>query len=321
VSYKDYYQVLGVERSASQDEIQKAYKKLARKYHPDVSKEPNAEDRFKQINEANDVLKDPEKRKLYDKYGGAWKAISEGRQPPPGTENVRFDFRDFGFDGAQGIDPNDLGSIFEQFFGGQVDLGGGGFGGMRGARRGRPRGPRRGDDRESILELGVRDAFAGGTRDLALRDPETGDVSRITVKIPAGVRNGQRIRLAGKGGQGGPGGGESGDLFLDVHVVPDHRFRLEGDDVYTTLPVTPWDAALGTSATLPTLDGEVRLKVPPGSSSGRSIRLKEKGYPRRDGSRGDLYATVQIRVPEQLSSKERELFEKLRESSGFKPAE
>lgn len=312
MSYKDYYDALGVSRSASQDEVAKAYKNLARKYHPDVNKEPGAEDRFKSINEAYDVLKDPQKRSLYDKYGAAWKAISEGRQPPPGTENVHFDFGDLGGMGgfgAQGIDPNDLGSIFEQFFGGQVE-------GMRGARR-RPRGPRRGEDRESVLEIGVAEAFSGGTRDLAIRDPETGQTSRVSVKIPGGVRTGQRIRLAGKGGSGALGG-SPGDLFLEIKLASDERFRLEGDDLYVSLPVTPWEAALGATVPLATLDGEVRLKVPPGTSSGRNIRLREKGYPRKDGGRGDLYATVQIAVPASLTPRERELFEELQKVSAFR---
>lgn len=318
MSYKDYYEALGVARAASQEELQKAYKKLARKYHPDVNKEAGAEDRFKSINEAYDVLKDPEKRRLYDKYGAAWKAISEGRQPPPGTDQVPFDFQGFGFDGfggggagPGGIDPNDLSSIFEQFFGGQVE----GMPGARGARR-RARGPRRGGDRESVLEIGASDAFQGGSRDLAIRDPDTGQTARLTVRIPGGVRTGQRIRLAGKGGAGAAGG-PPGDLFLEVKVVPDARFRLEGDDVYTTLPITPWEAALGTTASLATLDGEVRIKVPAGSSSGRNIRLRGKGYPTKDGGRGDLYATVQIVVPESLSDRERELFEQLQQASSF----
>lgn len=316
MSYKDYYETLGVSRTASQDELQKAYRQIARKAHPDVNKEAGAEDRFKSINEAYDVLKDPEKRKLYDKYGAAWKAISEGRQPPPGTEQVRFDFRDFDFGGAGGgaqqIDPNDLSSIFEQFFGGQVE-------GMRPGRR-RARGPRRGEDRESVLEIGVSDALSGGPRDLGIREPETGQTTRLTVRIPGGVRTGQRIRLTGKGGPGSAGG-PPGDLYLVVNVVADARFRLEGDDLYTSLPVAPWEAALGATVPLTTPDGEVRLKVPPGSSSGRSIRLRGKGYPTaaNGGARGDLYATVQILVPETLTDRERELFEALSKESPFRP--
>lgn len=314
MSYKDYYQVLGVERSVSQDDLQKAYKKLARKYHPDVNKEPGAEDSFKEVNEAYEVLKDAKKRGLYDKYGSAWKAISEGRQPPPGAEQVRFDFGDFdGFSGFQGgnVDPNDLGSIFEQFFAGQA--------GARGARAGGRRRPMhaRGDDRETTLELGVRDAFAGGSRELRIRDPESGQTTNLTVKIPGGVRSGQKIRLAGKGGSGF-NGGPPGDLFLEIRVVDDERFSLEDDELKTTLSIAPWDAALGTTVSLETLDGEVRLKVPAGTSSGRSIRLRGKGYPKKDGTRGDLYAVVQIVVPESLSDEERALFEKLRDTSRFK---
>lgn len=306
MSYKNYYEVLGVSRDATQDDIQKAYRKLARKHHPDVNKAADAEERFKELNEAYDVLKDPEKRRLYDKYGAAWKAISEGRQPPPGTENVRFDFAGFdGFSGAS-FDPANLGAIFEQFFAGE----------MPGSTRRRARAPRRGEDHESVLRLGVREAFAGGAREIGIADPETGQVQRLTVRIPPGVRTGQRIRLAGKGAPGR--GGPPGDLYLRVEVVADDRFRIEGDDLYTTLPVTPWEAALGTTVTLQTLDGEVRLKVPPGTSSGRNIRLRDKGYPTKEGGRGDLYATLQIVVPEHLSAKEKHLFEQLQQVSSFR---
>lgn len=340
MSYKDYYQLLGVDRSASQEDIQRAYRRLARKYHPDVAKEPNAEERFKEINEAYQVLKDPEKRALYDKYGSAWKAISEGRAPPPGADQASFDFREFfsrragaeGFEGfSASFDFDDLGSMFEQFFGGLYE----GFDRRRrgvgsatnssplyddlfGSRSQGARGPKRGKDVESVLQLTVSEAFTGGPREIAISNAATGATERLTVKIPPGVRPGQRIRLAGKGNPGRDGG-PPGDLFLKVEVTPDHRFRLEGDDVYTTLAVTPWDAALGATVTLPTLDGEVRVKVPPGSSSGRKIRLGQRGYPRKDGGRGDLYATVQIMVPEQLTPRERELFEQLRAASSFRP--
>jgi curved DNA-binding protein len=310
VSYKDYYEVLGVTRSATSDEVQKAFRALARKHHPDVSKEPKAEDRFKEINEAYEVLKDTEKRGLYDKYGPAWKAISEGRQPPPGAENVRFDMGDMGgFGGAQGMDPNDLQSIFEQMFAGQV----GGMPGMGGRQR-RQR-PTRGRDLESVIEVGIEEAFRGGTREVGVSDPATGETTRLSFKIPAGVRDGQRIRLAGKGGAGPRG---NGDLFLEVKVVADARFRLEGDDVLTTLRVTPWEAALGATASLPTLDAEVRLKVPAGTSSGRRIRLRGKGMKRADGERNDLYAVIEIAIPTELSDRERELFEALAEASTFK---
>jgi curved DNA-binding protein len=302
VSYKDFYQLLGVERTASQDEIQKAFKKLARKLHPDVNKEPGAEERFKEVNEAYEALKDPEKRKLYDKYGASWKAISEGRQPPPGAQ--QFDFRDFG--GMGGMDPNDMSSIFEQFFGATQ---------TRGGRRGR--GPRAGQDHETQLALTVREAYEGGPRELTLRDAD-GEVTRLTVKIPSGVRAGQKIRLAGRGGPG-TGGGPAGDLLLEVKLLSNDEFRFDGDDLYTPLRISPWEAALGAKVQLRTLDGEVAIKVPAGSSSGRNIRLREKGYPKADKSRGDLYATILVAVPESLTGEEKELFERLASTSRFDP--
>lgn len=316
MSYKDYYEVLGVQRGASSDEMQKAFRTLARKYHPDRNKDPKAEDRFKEINEAYEVLKDDKKRALYEQYGPAWKAISEGRQPPPGAENVRFDFGDMG--GAQGMNPNDLQAIFEQMFaggGGQV----GGFGGIpgMGGRGFGARAPRqtRGRDLESTFEVGIEEAFRGGSREIGLSDAESGETTRITFKIPAGVRDGQKIRLAGKGHPGARG---PGDLYLTVKLVADERFRFEGADLITPLRVTPWEAALGAVAPLTTLDGEVKLKVPAGTSSGRRIRLRGKGYPREDGERGDLYAALEIAVPETLSDREKELFEALAKESAFK---
>jgi curved DNA-binding protein len=315
VSYKDYYEVLGVSRSASKDDLQSAFRKLARKYHPDVSKEPGAEDRFKELNAAYEVLKDDEKRRLYDKYGPAWKAISEGRQPPPGMDDVRFDFGQ-GFGGA-GFDPNDLGSIFEQFFaqqqGGFGGPGFGGFGGRRGARRPQPS---KGADVEATIELGVEEAFRGGAREIGLRDA-SGSPQKLTVKIPAGVRSGQKIRLKEKGQPGGLGG-PPGDLLLEVKIVADDRFRLEDDALHTSVHVTPWEAALGTTVEVPTLEGELRLKIPAGSSSGRQIRLRGKGYPLAGGERGDLFATVHIKVPAELSERERALFEELAKVSTFK---
>jgi curved DNA-binding protein len=312
VSYKDYYDVLGVSRSASAEEVQKAFRGLARKYHPDVSKEPKADDKFKQINEAYEVLKDSEKRALYDKYGPAWKAISEGRQPPPGAENVRFDMGDLGgMGGAAGFDPNDLQSIFEQMFAGQV----GGMGGIGGRQQRRQRATR-GRDLESVIEVGIEEAFRGGAREVGVSDPVTGETTRLTFRIPPGVRDGQRIRLAGKGAAGPRG---PGDLFLEVKLVADGRFRLEGEDVLTTLRVAPWEAALGVTVSLATLDAEVRLKVPAGTSSGRRIRLRGKGLKDSEGERGDLYAVIEIAVPGSLSDRERELFEELAKVSDFKP--
>lgn len=318
MSYKDYYQILGVDRGATQEAIAKAFRTIARKNHPDVNKDPKAEERFKEANEAHEVLKDPEKRRLYDQYGPAWKAISEGRQPPPGTERVRFDF---GGDGAgfQGIDPNDLGSIFEQFFGGGMAGGMPGMGGIpgMGGRGGRRPRARAGADAEARLELGVEEAFRGGTRELAFAT-EGGATSRVSLKVPAGVRAGQKIRLGGKGGEGAMGG-PAGDLYLEVAIVPDARYALEGDDVVVRLPVSPWEAVLGASVPVATLDGEVRLKIPAGTSSGRRIRLKERGYPKAGGGRGDLFVEVRIAVPSEPSAEERRLFEELAAKSTFDP--
>ncbi len=316
MSYKDYYEVLGVARTASKDEVQSAYRKLARKYHPDVSKEPKAEDRFKEVNEAYEVLKDEKKRALYDKYGSTWKAVSEGRAPPPDMGDVRFDF---GGAGGGAFDPRDLGSIFEQFFAQRGAGGAGGFdfgaAGFGGGRR-KARGPMRGEDVEAALELGISDAYAGGSRELGLTDA-SGNVQHLTVKVPAKVRAGQKIRLKEKG-HAGRFGGPAGDLLLEIKLASDERFRIEGDALLTTVPITPWEAALGASVEVPTLDGVVRLKVPAGSSSGRRIRLREKGYPRSSSERGDLYAVLEIRVPSPLGERERELFEELQRVSSFK---
>jgi curved DNA-binding protein len=314
VAYKDYYQVLEIPRTASEDDVKQAYRKLARKYHPDVSKEKDAEQRFKDLNEAHDVLKDEKKRALYDQYGEAWKAAAEGRAPSPGAERAPEDFRAQGFD----FDPSefqgqDFSSVFEQFFGGRV---------RGGARRGGVRygdaWPDVGADREATIELPVEEAFRGGERGISLMDPTSGEQRSYNVRIPAGVRSGQRIRLAGQGGRGGDG---AGDLYLRVQLRPGEKFRLDGDDVYTPLPVTPWEAALGASVSLPTLDGSVRLKIPAGSSTGRKIRLKGKGYPSAGSERGDLYAELRVEVPPSLSAEERELLERWAALSKFNPRE
>jgi curved DNA-binding protein len=306
VAYKNYYEVLEVPRTASQDEIKRAYRKLARKYHPDVSKETAAEQRFKDVNEANEVLKDPNKRELYDRYGETWKAVADGHAPPPDPaerERVRQDF------GAQDFDPSqfsDVGSVFESFFGGPFRAGRGAAGSEWAPA---------GADQEATLELDVEAAYRGGEQSLSLVDPASGEQRQYNVRIPAGVRAGQRIRLAGQGGRSARG---AGDLYLRVQLRPSDRFRLEGDDVQTTLAVAPWEAALGAAVTLQTLDGGVRLKVPPGSSSGRRIRLKGKGYPSAPGSRGDLYAEVRVEVPSELSAEERTLLERWAEISSFR---
>lgn len=317
MSYKDYYTILGVKRDASADEIKRAFRKLARKYHPDVSKEPDAEDRFKEVNQAHEVLGDEEKRKLYDQHGESWKAVSEGQAPRPDAENIRYEFRGEGFDPEQF---QDLGSLFEELFGG---AGGGAFGGPRpgGRQAGRAQWrewPMAGPDFESTLELRLEEAYAGGERDITLRSPSTGDTRSYRVKIPSGVRDGQRIRLAGQGGQGA-GGAPAGDLYMKVQLLPHDHYRFEGQDLVTPLPLAPWEAALGASVAVRTLDGNVRIRVPAGSSSGKRIRLKGKGYPVGRGRRSDLFAEIQVVVPKAPTAREKELFEQLAAASGFRP--
>jgi curved DNA-binding protein len=273
---RDFYDVLGVERSASTDDIRRAYRALARRYHPDVNKDPDAEERFKEVSEAYDVLSDPEKRERYDRFGAA----ADG-----GPE--------FG-----GFEAGDLGDLFETFLGGA---------GRRGGFAGR------GMDHEAVLELSLEEAARGGRRPMTLGDGRSYDVA-----VPAGVRQDQRIRLAGEGGQG-VGGGPSGDLFLRVRIKPHPRFRLDGRDLHVDLPVTPWEAALGAEAAVPTLDGRARVNVPAGSSSGRRLRLRGQGFPVPRAAQGDLYATVKIMVPAHLSDRERELFEELAAASSFDP--
>jgi curved DNA-binding protein len=315
VAYKDYYQVLGIPRTATEEALKQAYRQLARKYHPDVSKEKDAEQRFKDLNEANDVLKDPKKRALYDQYGEAWKAAAEGHAPPPGAERARQDFSAQGFE----FDPNDvgdLGSVFETFFRGRnaraSRRGSAGFSGFGSTDVW----PETSADREATIQLSVEDAFRGGERSISLQDGSSAEQRTYNVRIPAGVRSGQRVRLAGQGGRSAEG---AGDLYLRIELQPSQRFRLEGDDVHSVLPVTPWEAALGATVTLRTLDGTVRIKVPAGSSSGRKIRLKAKGYPSASGERGDLYAELRVDVPTDLGDEERDLIQRWASMSKFNP--
>jgi curved DNA-binding protein len=305
VGYRDYYEVLGVPRGAGDEEIRSAYRKLAREYHPDVNKDPGADDRFKEISEAYEVLRDPEKRERYDRLGANWKAgedVSDaagfggrGRGAQGDFGGVRMDFGD-----------GDFSDFFEGFFGRRrADPGGGsGFDGFS----------MRGGDREAMLEVTLEEAARGGKRRVSLADG--GD---FEVRIPIGVRDGQKIRLAGQGGEGA-GGGPPGDLYLRVRVKPHPRFSLEGDDLVVELPVAPWEAALGATVPVPTLDrGVARVKLPAGSSSGRRLRLRGEGMPRPGARRGDLYAVARIVVPKRLEQRERELFEELAAVSRFDP--
>jgi curved DNA-binding protein len=296
VAFRDYYDVLGVPRGASQNDIKSAYRKLARKYHPDVNKEPDAEDRFKEVSEAYEVLRDPDKRERYDRLGANWKA----GQDVSGAEGFDFNgggFRDVRVDFGEGADFSDF---FESMFGSRMGGRGGGFGGFS----------TRGADHEATLELTLEEAARGGPRKISL-----GDGRDYEINIPPGARDGQRIRLAGEGSQGA-GGGPRGDLFLRVRLKPDPRFRVEGNDLYTDLPVAPWEAALGATVEVPTLNGTSRVKVPAGSSCGRKLRLRGEGL-----GDGDLYASVSIKVPKKLSRDERKLFEELAAKSKFNPRE
>jgi curved DNA-binding protein len=313
VAFQDYYEALEVPRDASEEEIRRSYRRLARKYHPDINKEPGAEDRFKQLSEAYEVLRDKDKRAQYDRFGENWKA-GQDVSAAGGFEGFRGGP---GFPGGDGYGDVrvDFGSgDFSDFFEGLF--------GQRGRGRadgGTRRGSRfdgfsmRGGDHEAVLELSLEEAAAGGKRRISL-----GDGRDYEVEIPRGVRDGQRIRLAGQG-SAGVGGGPAGDLFLRVRLKPHPRFRVEGRDLYVDLPVAPWEAALGAEVPVPTLERSARVKVPPGSSSGRRLRLRGQGLPGTNGSSGDLYALVEIHVPKRLGKRERELFEQLAETSKFDP--
>lgn len=318
--FQDYYSSLGVSRTASAEEIQRAYRALARQYHPDVNKEPGAEARFKEINEAYEVLKDPKKRERYDALGANWRAGDEFR-PPPGWQPRGGARR------AASADAQDFGGFsefFESVFGGSggfdVDdfiRGAGGSGGRGDGARygdGQTR-PRRGADHEAEVTISLTEAVRGGTRQIALRsdDDADGQTRTYEVRIPPGVTNGSTIRLPGQGG-GGRNGGEAGDLLLRVNIAPDPRFRIEpkgGHDLVTVINISPAEAALGTKIDVPTVDGEVRLTIPPGSQSGQRMRIRGHGLTKRSGDRGDLFAELRIVVPRELSPEERAAYEQL----------
>jgi curved DNA-binding protein len=319
VTFQDYYKTLGVSRNATQDEMRRAYRKAARKYHPDVNKAKDAEEKFKQANEAYEVLKDPEKRKLYDQLGANWKAGQEFR-PPPGWENVHFEFR--GSPGAEGFDlGGGFSDFFEMLFGGRG--GGGRGGGVTSGRQASWSMP--GQDHEAEITISLEDSYHGATKTITLQGQEVDDQGKIRpvtrtyeVRIPAGVTDGSRVRLAGKGSPG-IGGGPPGDLYLKIHLEPHPRFRVDGHDLQAEVPVTPWEAALGGTVEVPIMEGTAHLKIPPGTQSGQKLRLRGKGLPMRDGGRGDLFAVVKIVVPKTLSNRERELFTEMAGVSSFNP--
>jgi curved DNA-binding protein len=305
---RDFYDVLGVGRTASADEIQRAYRKLARTYHPDVNKDPDAEGRFKDISEAYDVLSDPETRKRYDQFGEDFRRVPDGVDP-----NMWSAAQQQQRGPRQRGAPRDGGwKTVEGFGGGDVDFEDL-FGDLFGQRR--PRGPARGSDAEAEIQLTVEDAYNGGRRRVTLSGPNGG--REYEVNIPPGVIGGQRIRL---GGQGEPGrGGAAGDLYLRAGILPHPRFRLEGRDIHVDLPAAPWEGALGARVSVETPGGDVEVTVPVGSSSGRKLRLSGRGMPNPKGKVGDLFAHVKIMVPRHPTERERELFEELASVSTFNP--
>ncbi len=321
LKYEDYYQVLGVPREASQDEISRSYRKLARKYHPDVNKEKGAEAQFKKVTEAYEVLKDPEKRKKYDALGANWKSGQEFR-PPPGFENMHFNFgggRQSGFGGAGFSD------FFDAIFGGNG--GGFDFSGMSGGSFRGGADPRdlQGVNREAELVLTIEEILSRGKKNISLEIAESDGRGKVTrsvknyaVTIPEGTTEGSQIRLTGQGGSG-VSGGRPGDLILKVKIAPHPEYRIEGNNLIHTLKLTPWEAALGAKVTATFFEGAIRLTIPAGTQSGNRFRVKGKGLPLKGGERGDLFLKAQIVVPLKLSDREKVLFEELNSTSNFDP--
>lgn len=304
VKFQDYYETLGVSRNASQDDIKRAYRKLARKYHPDTNKDPGAEERFTQVGEAYEVLKDPEKRKQYDRLGKDWKHGQEFT-PPPGYENMRGGFRGGDAGGFGGMDGG-FSDFFEAYFNQMRQGNGNAAGGFTGQRR-----AARPQHLESELDITLEEAVRGSTRQINLQD-HTG-TRQIDVKIPQGVTSGAKIRLKGQAGGGA-------DVLLKIRILPHARFEVDGKDLIATLAISPWEAALGAKVPLLTLDGEITLTIPPGAQTGNKLRITGKGLKGRKGEEpGNLYAKLRIVVPRKLTEAERELFEKLKEASKFDP--
>jgi curved DNA-binding protein len=308
MEYKDYYDTLDVKPDASQDEIKRSYRKLARKYHPDISKEKDAEARFKQVGEAYEVLKDPEKRAAYDQLGANWQAGQDFRPPPDWDQG--FEHQGDGFSEAQFSD------FFESLFGQR------GYGGAQGST-GQPGFHTRGMDSHARVQIDLEDAYHGGQRVLTLKHSELNTEGRpalkertLNVRIPKGVRQGQQIRLAKQGGAG-VGEGNNGDLYLEIEFARHPLYHVEGKDVYLDLPVTPWEAALGAKVKAPTPDGVVDLKIPANSVSGSKMRLKGRGIPAQQP--GDLYVVLQVALPPADNESAQQAYREFKQAVDFNP--
>ncbi len=304
MKYQDYYQILGVPRDAEKADIKKAYRKLARKYHPDVNKDAGAEEKFKEVNEAYEVLKDSDKRQAYDRFGADWK---HGQQ----FDEAGFGggFRGGGYTGG-GFSGGDFSDFFESIFGGGFDQGG------ASPFQQRPR-HRRGADQQLKLDISLEEAFNGGAKTIQFaKKAGSAEMKKLKINIPKGVSSGQKIRLA-KQGQASPNGGEPGDLYLEMNILPHRWFKLDGRDVTLRLPITPWEAAEGTSLKVPTLSGSVELKVKPGMQSGQKMRLKGKGMP---GPRaGDQFVEIMIQTPPAKDSASKQFYQDMKARFDFNP--
>jgi len=305
MQYKDYYAIMGLDRKAAQDEIKRTYRKLARKYHPDVSKEVGAEAKFKELGEAYEVLKDPEKRAAYDQLGADWKAQQDFR-PPPGWDSG------FEFHGAPTGGERDFSDFFESLFG-QAGSG---------SSRGRTF-HMQGEDHHAKILIDLEDSFNGASRAISLQMPEVTADGHVTtrqrtlkINIPKGIRQGQQIRLAGQGGAG-LGKGKAGDLFLEIEFKPHRHYRVEGADVYLDLPVAPWEAALGASIKVPTPVGKVGLKIPANAQTGKKLRLKGRGIPA--ATPGDLYVMLRVVLPPADNDKTRGVYREMQQTFDFSP--
>ncbi len=329
IEYKDYYKILGVTRDAESSAIKKAYRKLARKYHPDINKEPDAEKRFKELSEAYEVLRDPQKRKMYDELGSDWKDGQNFKPPPQGQGQ----YQQWSFHGGPGQTGSysfegfgdDFSDFFQSIFGQAGSESG--FGHTGGSRaRSYRNSPMKGQDLEADILLSLHEASKGGRRKLTLQVQEmdeNGNISTtakdIEFNIPSGLTDGSKIRLKEKGGKG-YFGGKDGDLHLRIKISDSHGFTIDGYDLERELPITPWQAALGGEVSVPTLEGKTKIRIRPGTQSDQRIRIKGKGMPRHSSKpKGNLYMITKIVVPEKLTAKEKALFEELAKESRFQP--